>query len=287
MFDMRAYVASLAAVFLALGIGILLGTIITDKGTVSRQQNVLLESIESRVDSVSENNKQLKKEVTLSSRFEKEVLPHVIQGKLADRHIALVHTGNLKIDLSKQIENLINIASGKLSKITINKEAFVYSPENINKVKETITSSHSIDENTLIPQTIASAISGTGGNGFLAKLKEINFINVEAGDVPFFSAVIIILNKETDDPVIEKFYKPLVTGLNKLSIPVVVAQTSDEVEQIARRLQDMPIMTIDNIDKVPGQISAIYGLAGRKGSFGSHERSQSLIPGVESEDGNN
>lgn len=283
MFDMRAYVASLAAVFLALGIGILLGTIITDKGTVSRQQNVLLESIESRVSSVSEDNKHLKKELEINQRFEKEILPHVVQGRLAERYVALVHSGSLKADILKKLENVINTASGKMTDITLAKDTFVYSPENVENFKKIMTSSIETDEKILIPQTFASAIAGADATSALSKLKEHNFISVGSGNVPFFSGVLIVFSEQQDAALVEKFYKPFVDSLKKFSIPIVLAQISDEKGAVVYQIQDSSYMTIDNIDTTPGQISMIYGLAGRKGSYGLQNKAQGLIPGIEAE----
>lgn len=286
MFDMRAYVASLAAVFLALGIGILLGTIITDKGTVSRQQNALLESIESRVTSVSDNNKQLKKELLNNQQFEKEILPHVVQGRLAERHIVLLHSNNIKIDLQKQIERVIGSASGTMTRVTIDKKAFLYSPENLENVKKIMTSSNEISDNNAIPRAFASALSGTGSSESLAKLKENGFIDFQAVEIPFFSAVLIMLDNKADGPVMDKFYQPLVEEFGKFGVPVVVAQPSYETEPIAHKLNSQLVMSIDNIDMIPGQISMILGLTGKKGSFGLHDRSMSLIPSVETGAGN-
>ncbi len=45
MFDMRYHIASLVAVFLALTVGIVLGTAIVNRGVLVRQQNALVGSL--------------------------------------------------------------------------------------------------------------------------------------------------------------------------------------------------------------------------------------------------
>lgn len=283
MFDMRAYVTSLVAVFLALGIGILLGTIIVDKGTVTRQQSALLKSIEEQVTNVAEDNKLLKKELEQSAQFQKDVLPHVIQGRLKGKNIAIVYSGNINGDLIKDLKSVIESASANVQTIEIKNEAFLNTSANIGKIKRLLTTqaiSKNMDENKLIPYSLASALSLPTSSLSLPVLKEQGFVDFSGSKNTMFSAVLVLLDPDKATLVLDKFYKPMVDSLKDFAVPVVAAEAAIGDEKAVHKLGDEKIMTIDNIDKVPGQISMVYGLAGKTGSFGAGAKS--LVPGIDS-----
>lgn len=283
MFDMRAYVTSLAAVFLALGIGILLGTIIIDKGTVQNQQNALLKSIESKITSVAEDNKSLRKELEQNNRFQQEVSPHIIQGRLEGKNIAIVHSGNLDDDLIKNIKSVIGTASGTAEIVEIKDNTFDFSSSNIEKMKKLISTaavSVNEDEAKIIPASLASALSLPTSSVTLLSLKEQDFIDFSGSENIMFSAVLILLDSENDMSVLDKFYKPMIDSLKGFTLPVVLAEASlPKDKEMISRLKDGDIMTVDNIDNIPGQIAMVLGLAGKTGNFGIN--SKNLIPGVE------
>lgn len=286
MFDMRAYVTSLAAVFLALGIGILLGTVIVDKGTVQNQQNVLLKSIESKVTSVAEDNKLLRKELEQSNQFQQEVFPYIIKERLAGKNIAIVHSGRMEDDLIKNIRTVIETASGTANVIELRDSTFDFSSANIEKIKKiTPTAAMSTDSNDtgIIPEAVASAISLPKSSVTLLSLKKQGFINYSGDENTMFSAVMILLDPEKDKLVLDKFYKPMIDSLKKFALPVVLAEASlPKDKEMVGSLKDEKIMTIDNINKIPGQIAMVFGLMGKTGNYGSN--SKNLVPSIESND---
>ena len=60
MYNLRYHIASLVAVFLALSVGLLLGTIVVDRGVIEAQRTTLVESIGRSVDKVTAANQQLR-----------------------------------------------------------------------------------------------------------------------------------------------------------------------------------------------------------------------------------
>lgn len=86
--DFRYHVASLAAVFLALGIGILVGTAFVGAPVVDRQTR-LIRRLETNVG-------ELRRETRERERFEdglRRSLPALVRGKLAGRRVFVLQTG--------------------------------------------------------------------------------------------------------------------------------------------------------------------------------------------------
>ena len=94
MFDLRYHVASLAAVFLALVIGILVGVGISDRGLVDKAQRRLLEQrvsqLESDLADARRRGQELAAQQRAAQEFVAETYPTLIGDKLRGKRIALV-----------------------------------------------------------------------------------------------------------------------------------------------------------------------------------------------------
>src|ERR671936_1004430 len=97
MFDLRYHVASLAAVFLPLVIGILVGVGISDRGLVDRAQRGLLEQrIEKLKSDLGDARKQadaLAAEQRATQAFVTDTYPELMANRLRGKRIALVFLG--------------------------------------------------------------------------------------------------------------------------------------------------------------------------------------------------
>src|ERR671936_846805 len=94
MFDLRYHVASLAAVFLALIIGILVGVGISDQGLVRKARRSLLEervaNLQARLDDSSRRSSQAAREREAAKTFVNEAYPVLIHGRLQGKRIAVL-----------------------------------------------------------------------------------------------------------------------------------------------------------------------------------------------------
>ena len=95
--DIKYHIASLTAVFLALGIGILIGTSMIGSDTITKQQKNMIDGIEKEFTILREENKQntdallQAQDVMLNQQqFNQAVMPLLVRNKLQGRKIALV-----------------------------------------------------------------------------------------------------------------------------------------------------------------------------------------------------
>ena len=89
IFDIKYHIASLVAIFLALGIGILIGTSMIGSDAITKQQKNMIEGIEKEFTILREENKQnadalLQTQEVMSTQqqFNQEVLPLLVRNKL-------------------------------------------------------------------------------------------------------------------------------------------------------------------------------------------------------------
>lgn len=96
--DMRYHLASLVAVFLALGLGILTGTSISSDSRILREQAALIDNIERQLgqlrgdrDTLTVALERAEADLALLKTFSGEVLPSLVKDKLAGLKVAVVN----------------------------------------------------------------------------------------------------------------------------------------------------------------------------------------------------
>lgn len=82
MYNLRYHLASLVAVFLALSIGLLLGTVVAERGMITDQSNAMISDLQKRFDEITAANDELSLGVERDSAFAEDVVPLVIGGQL-------------------------------------------------------------------------------------------------------------------------------------------------------------------------------------------------------------
>jgi uncharacterized protein YlxW (UPF0749 family) len=96
VFDLRYHVASLAAVFIALVIGILVGVGISGRGLISDTERAVLQDRIDRLDRQARRNQARIRELeaAAASDYQRETYDAVMRNRLADQRVALVFVGS-------------------------------------------------------------------------------------------------------------------------------------------------------------------------------------------------
>ena len=113
MISLRYHIVSLVAVFLALALGIVVGSTVLQEGTVSvlraTSERVRLES-----DRNSRENVALKQEQARLQSFGASVLPELVQGRLKDRPVVLVDTDKVDSGLRDRVREVLEDAGAEV-----------------------------------------------------------------------------------------------------------------------------------------------------------------------------
>src|ERR671936_34364 len=117
MFDLRYHVASLAAVFLALIIGILVGVGISDQGLVRKARRSLLEervaNLQARLDEASRRSSDVAREREAAKTFVNEAYPVLIHNRLHGKRIAVVFVGSASGSVRSAIDQALTDAGAQ------------------------------------------------------------------------------------------------------------------------------------------------------------------------------
>src|SRR3954471_13282892 len=116
MFDLRYHVASLAAVFLALIIGILVGVGISGKGFVSDSErslfNARITDLKSQLDTQTKRSTDLARTQRAAQSFVQGAYPSLMDSRLAGEKVGAVFIGPVDSRVRSLVDKTIEDAGG-------------------------------------------------------------------------------------------------------------------------------------------------------------------------------
>jgi hypothetical protein len=114
MFDYRYHALSLAAVLLALGVGVLIGVAIGDSNLVSSAKSGIVHDLSAEVNGAQRQAGQLREQLSASEAFERDLYPIAVHSLLVGRSIGLVFLGNPSDEINGLVREAVTQAGGNL-----------------------------------------------------------------------------------------------------------------------------------------------------------------------------
>lgn len=290
IFDIKYHIASLVAIFLALGIGILIGTSMIGSDAITKQQKNMIEGIEKEFTILREENKQnadalLQTQEVMSNQqqFNQEVLPLLVRNKLQGRKIAIVdlnyhreHDGlaNVLRSAGADVQSVTVINLGLLKDSNLSKQTAGM----LGKSKQSDTEKYLPDLARLLAEAIA-----TGENGDLVRfLDDHEVIKISGNYGPPLQDVILIGGSENkDQDYYKKFDHVMIKAWRGAGFNIYGVEDSDAAVSYIRYYQSASLTTVDNIDTVYGQLSLVMAMYGYPGQYGIKQTAESFLPPLE------
>ena len=281
--DFRYHIASLAAVFLALGVGILVGTAFVGAPVVDRQTRLIKRLEGSVADLRKETAKHQESDEALRT-----LLPGVLRGKLAGRRVLVIQTGPYA-DAADAAAEAVRLAGGIVERVTLPTEAWRnLSPETTNPAAEPSEpyATVAVEARRLAPLLAAGnagdALSDfrqrgllTGENSLSGPARYAVLVGggqaspgnaTDAPDEPWAA----VLARSLDIPLSE--------ALASRGISVVGAEPFDAGVSFMRLYQTAGLATVDSIDRSVGRLALPFALAGEKANYGIKPTADRLLP---------
>ncbi|OFX16739.1 MAG: hypothetical protein A2Z18_04065, partial [Armatimonadetes bacterium RBG_16_58_9] len=132
MIDFRYHIYSLAAVFLALALGIVLGNSFarnypsseTSRSTIRRYQQDM-RSLRSEIEKAARDAEKNQALAKRNQDFCGAVLPIVVKDKLAGRNVAIIRTGDYG-EIEGSIRQVVEAAGAQVTSVTVMSRAFPF-----------------------------------------------------------------------------------------------------------------------------------------------------------------
>lgn len=284
--DIRYHIASLAAVFLALGLGILIGTSMISSDAITQQQKKMIEGLEKEFNVLREENKenadalmQAQEVIANHQKFDESVLPLLVKGKLEGRKIAVID-----INYNKEHDGLLSAlrsAGADLQSVTV---------VNLGLLKDSSLSRQTAGmlgkENTdpdeylaNLAKLLGEAVT-TGAHSDLIVFLDDNEIATVTGTYghPLQDVIVIGGSHNKDENYAKVFDLNLIKTLQKAGCTVYGTEDSDVEISYINYYKKAHVTTVDNIDTAHGQLALIQAMNGYPGHYGIKETAENFLP---------
>lgn len=288
--NMKYYIVSIGAIFIALGIGMLVGFNLNYDQELSKQQDTIISDLDTKFENLKSKNDKLEKDLDSTTKSYDDSIDYInknidklISNELLEKNIGLIST-NENNDYTKDIEDIISKANGSLSfHITIKNNII-----DNNKIKE-VSQKVGVelkDSKDLIEYIIES-LKSEDASIKLAYIEELGIIKINTLNDTYLKYDSVILAGGSSSKDIEKQFE----GINNILIDklkeenkyLIGVQKSEEKFSYLDLYDKYKITTIDNIDEGVGKISLVLsikeGIIGE--NFGRLEESNSLLPKIQ------
>lgn len=275
MFDLRYHVASLAAVFLALVIGILVGVGISDRGYVDKGYRGLLEQritkLQGDLSDARQQADNLSAQQRATKAFVADTYPELMANRLRGRSIALVFLGPVDAHVRASLEQTLADA-GANGWVRVRALKL---PLDVGQVDSTLSGEPALARyvgDARLPalgKGLGEELASGGRAPLWTTLAE-QIVAERAGSErrPADGVVVVrTAGKQYDGTAsfLSGFYK----GLIAAPVPVVGVETTDASQSAVRSFQRNGISSVDDVDQEIGRFGLTLLLDGAKaGHYG-------------------
>lgn len=284
--NMKYYIVSIGAIFLALGIGILVGFNLNNNEEMNKQQAAIIEQLDEEFNSIQKENDTLSSDLKNTDKKYNALVEYVnenadalMSGSLSGKKVAVVSTYGRTENVDK-LKEIVNHYDGSVSfELIFNKE--ITDKELIKQAAEKTGEKFKSTEDVV---NYVFDIVKRGNAEYLAPLEELKMIdlNSENEGIANFSSVVISASSESSDPAkqfneLDKFVVSKLKSENKY---VVEAQATGAKTSYVEQYAKNKAATVDNIDEKTGVLSLVALIQDENlvGNFGRLDTASSLIP---------
>lgn len=288
MIDLRYHVYSLAAVFFALAIGIIVGSSFVGNPadrkqmlSVSHRYESSLRDMRTEVRNQQSDLRKARGNLGRSERMCAALLPVALKNRLVYRNVAIIQTGDYD-ELTTDLTSMIESAGAKVTSVTKILSSFDFEDSvavsNAMSAANILTKQDERGRNAIL-RTIADVVVNASFAERLRALEEKNVVSL-SGDYLRWNRHVLIIGGSSEGIGRAKLVDfPLVDYLTQMGAPVVVGcEPAAAGSSYVPTWKSADIATVDNVDTACGQVALICALAGEKAHFGQKRTADRLIP---------
>jgi hypothetical protein len=283
MFDLRYHVASLAAVFVALIIGILVGVGLAGSGVtkqtdlnLAREQNV---SLQKDLASAQAQIKQLKQ----TQEAFQQGYPALMAGRLADKQLAVLFVGPVDAGIESNVEQTLQDAGAPppLRLRAVDVPIDPVSLDSLLSARPTLTQYVGDDKLTALGRELGAEFA-RGEATPLWNVLGPRLVEEKRGSAkPPADGIVVVRTVKPQQGVTARFLSGLFTGLASAGIPAVGVEKSGTTPSAIPVYRDRGLSGVDDIDLATGRAALALLLAGAAtGHYGTADDADAVLPAL-------
>jgi hypothetical protein len=290
MIDLKYHIASIVAVFLALGLGVLIGSTIVGDDLLVDQQQKMIERLEEQFYGLKDREAELiaendYKEQLISNyeNYSQALLPAVVSDRLEDYRVAVIVTGDSEIPAG--MINALSMAGAQVvSKTVLLSNMKLEDEETEQRLREYYGLSEN-DSKAGIRQQIADSVAGIvmnrGEEGLVSFLQQNNLVKFSGSNDLSVNGIVIVGGANNfSNCFVDDFDSRLIENFIRQEMKVYGVEGVQANYSYIGIFQQYNISTVDNVDKSPGQVSLILAMEGEAGNYGVKATAQKFMPTI-------
>jgi hypothetical protein len=276
MFDFRYHVTSLAAVFIALVIGILVGVAISGRSLIrDSERAVLQDRIDRLEERLSDAGRQVEQQNALKE-YSQATYPAVMNGRLADKRVGVLYVGSAEGAVVARVRETIDLADGVRSMRAL--QLPIATGELLRRVADVPDAPRTVED---LGRGLARELVDGGDTPLWDAVGTALVEEREGGNLPL-DAVVVARTVEPQSGQTARFLSGFYSGLAAAGVPVVGVETTDAGPTAVPTYRGHGFSTVDNVDTIPGRVALAVLLTGESpGSYGTKEDNTPVLPPVE------
>jgi hypothetical protein len=278
-YSARYHAASLAAVFLALAVGILIGAEFGGD-VITGTSESLEESLQNDVEEAQAEADDLRQQLDREREFSGRAYPALVADRLAGERVAIVALGGLGEEVSADVEAALAPSGAEIVSVAVVRE-----PPDLESLGEA-ASRKRFRGLRRGGEALGRFSRGTGRalvTGNLFESLRGALLTRFSGEQRRIDAVVVVRDHpegldEKEGEVTDRFEGGLLDGVRAARGPVVGVERSSDEESSIDLFSSHGLATVDSVDLLSGRLATVLALAGADGQFGVKETADRLLP---------
>lgn len=277
-YSARYHAASLAAVFLALAVGILIGAGLGDN-VLSDTEDNLRESLQNDIEEARGDADEMAEQLDRERAFASRAYPALVSETLRNRAIGVVALGELPPEVAANVEDALDPTGAELAEVVVVRQP----PDAAALADELGQPFAQADEDNGQLEELGARIGGQlvrGRGKQLDAVRDVVFARASGEGGPLDGVVIVRGSREPDDDEgrTKAFNAGLIEGLADTEVATVAVERSDASESAIPFFAPFDVATVDSVDLTSGRAALVFTLLGAEGSFGIKGTANALLP---------
>jgi hypothetical protein len=272
---------SLGAVFLALGIGVLLGVAIGENGVVSGASKDLEKSLRGDLNNARSRNSDLHRQLAIRDEYEQQAYEPLVKDLLSGWRVGIVAMGTLPGGYASQLNDAIEPAGATVDSVSV-----IQSPLPLGRLSSEMNGTklerldRSMDQLERFGKRIGRQL--VNGGDLVGRLRH-DLFSGSRGEYRGLDGIAYVREGDgldgRDKQARDRFEIGLLEGFKETNVGLAGAETTQTDPSQAGFLADEGVASVDDLDLTPGKTAVVWVLAsGATGKFGVKDSAQHLLP---------
>ncbi len=281
-YSSRYHIASLTAVFVALAVGILIGSEIGGDVLDSTREN-LERSLTEDLDRTRAQNEELREQIGWARELGAATIAPLVEGRLNGRRYGLVGFGSLPEQVPDSVEEILERSGGTLVGVGVVRE-----PPSIESLAAELEGTRFEDLGKV--EGLLEEYGRTAGRQLVAggrifQLSRPELMASSSGTFGALDGVILFRGPLPEGrpggPArlgSRVLSSSMTRGMASTGAVLVGVETLETEPSQVRFFESRRIASVDSVDLESGQLALVYGLGGAQGKFGVKDGADSFLP---------